>query len=82
MPDNDQRPSLKNDAWIIVTALVAVIIILFTDFGANRGKVYDCRDAHWHPDVPIEVKKECDRIMYENWKKRQEEESKKKTITT
>jgi hypothetical protein len=46
---------------------------MFSDFGKNRTKVYDCRDAHWHPDVPIAVKKECAKLFYEEWKRQQDE---------
>jgi len=82
MQDNDQRESLKKDKWIIILALIAVLIIMFSNYGEERTVVYDCRDAHWHPDIPIEVKKECDRIMYERWKEHQEEQLKKKYLTT
>ncbi len=81
MQDNDQRKNLKKDTWIIVLALSAVFVFFFTNFGENKGRYYDCRDAHWHPDVPVEVKNECIKIMREELKRRQEEESKKRYIT-
>jgi hypothetical protein len=37
--------------------------LIFTDFGKSRTIRYDCRDAHWHPDVPVEVKKQCQELM-------------------
>ncbi len=80
MQDNDQRQNLKKDTWIIIVALICVLIFVFTNFGESQGRYYDCRDAHWHPDIPVEVKKECDRIMYEEWKRQQEEKYKSKTI--
>lgn len=82
MSDNDQRSNLKKDKWIIIAALAAALSLMLTDFGDSQGKVYDCRDAHWHPDVPIEVKRECSRIMHEHLKKQIEEESKKRVIRT
>lgn len=77
MQDNDQRQDIKKDYWLIILALVAVFILVITDFGKGRTVVYDCRDAHWMPDIPVEVKKECQRIHYEEWKKQQEEQNKK-----
>ena len=35
-------------------------------------KVYDCRIAEMHPDYPIEVKEECRRRIYEEWKRDEE----------
>jgi hypothetical protein len=72
---------LKKDIWIAIgAAIVAIFILIFTNFGKSKTVVYDCRDAHWHPDVPIEVKKECGRMIYEEWKRRKEEEQQGKFI--
>ena len=59
---------------IIVIAMVvaSIFILIFTDIGKHGTVVYDCRDAHWHPDVPVEVKKECSKIMLERWKEQNE----------
>lgn len=68
-------------AALIVLILVAVLFLVFSDFGnTDRIVRYDCRDAHWHPDIPIEVKQACQRLFYEHWKYLQEQEQKKKTI--
>jgi hypothetical protein len=56
---------------VIVLVLFCVAVLTFTDFGKTQ-KVYDCRDAHWHPDVPVEVKKECSKLLYERWKEQHE----------
>jgi hypothetical protein len=48
---------------IVLLALICVAILIFTDFGKGGTIRYDCRDAHWHPDVPIEVKKQCQELM-------------------
>lgn len=80
--NTDQKTNLKNERWIAVgAALLAIAILIFTNFGKGQTIRYDCRDAHWHPDVPVEVKKECSRLMYEEWKRRQEETG-RKIITT
>lgn len=74
---------MKKDYWIISGAAVfAICILIFTNFGKSHTVVYDCRDAHWHPDIPIEVKQECNRLLYEEWKKRREEETGRKILTT
>ncbi len=77
MQDNDQRKIMKKDIWVILLAIGAFAFLMFNDFGRGRTVVYDCRDAHWLPDIPVEVKKECQKIQYEEWKKKLEEENKK-----
>lgn len=73
--------NLIKRAALIILVIALAIFLVFTDFGNSKHVVrYDCRDAHWHPDVPIEVKKACQRLIYEEWKYRQEEEQKKKMI--
>ena len=64
---------------IVVAVLASVLILVFSDFG-KQGKYYNCRDAHWHPDVPVEVKNECKRLIYEELMKQKEIESKKQFI--
>jgi len=71
--NNDQRHDLKNVFLLVGIILLCVVILVFSDFGQNRTVVYDCRDAHWHPDIPVEVKRECSRLLYEEWKKQQDE---------
>ncbi len=82
MQDNDQRKNLNIDSWFaIIIAFIAVAILVFSDFGRNQTVIYDCRDAHWHPDVPVPVREECRRIMIEELEKIREEEKKKNYIT-
>jgi hypothetical protein len=60
MPDFIKRQNLA----LILLLIVCVIILIFSDFAEGpRAKVYDCRDAHWHPDIPIEVKKQCQELL-------------------
>lgn len=80
MQDNDQRPNIKKDTWIIIIAILAVVF-LFTSINEPQGRVYDCGMAEWHPDIPNNVKEECRRIRQQEWK-REQEESKKKIVTT
>jgi hypothetical protein len=60
----------------IVLATSLFVLVLFLIFGDydNEGKayVYDCGMAEWHPDIPVQVKEECRRLKYENWKKNNE----------
>ena len=32
------------------------------------GVVYDCSMAEFHPDFPTQVREECRKLRYENWK--------------
>ena len=73
MQNNDQRRNLKSFVTITGITVVCIIFLVFSDFGKGRVKIYDCRDAHWHPDVPIEVKKECAKLLYEEWKRQRDE---------
>jgi hypothetical protein len=74
-------PNFVKRAALIVLLFVAVAILIFSDYGnSDRVVRYDCRDAHWHPDVPVQVKKDCQKLMYEEWQKQQEIERRKKMI--
>jgi hypothetical protein len=64
---------------IIVAVLASVLILVFSDFG-KQGKYYNCRDAHWHPDYPIEVRKQCSELLHKELLEQKESESKKKYI--
>jgi hypothetical protein len=74
-------PDFVKRAALIVLLFVAVAVLIFSDYGnSDRVVRYDCRDAHWHPDVPVQVKKDCQKLMYEEWQKQQEIERRKKMI--
>ncbi len=66
----------------VVGLFVVVIILTLSDFGKDSTVIYDCRDAHWHPDVPIAVKRECQKLMQEELRKLREEEIRKRFINT
>jgi hypothetical protein len=63
---------MKERILVISLVIFCVAVLVYTDFGRGQEVVYDCRDAHWHPDVPAEVKRECSRLMYERWKEQNE----------
>jgi hypothetical protein len=67
---------------VIVILIISISILIFSNFGKNQAVVYDCRDAHWHPDYPVEVKKECQRIMREELEKQREDERDRKLLRT
>jgi hypothetical protein len=74
-------PDFVKRAALIILLFVAVAVLIFSDYGnSDRVVRYDCRDAHWHPDVPVQVKKDCQKLMYEDWQKQQEIERRKKMI--
>jgi hypothetical protein len=35
----------------------------------QEGRYYDCGMAEWHPDIPTQVREECQKLRYEQWKK-------------
>lgn len=72
MSNTDQRPGMLERIVVIALLLASVFILVATDFGRGQTVVYDCRDAHWHPDVPVEVKKQCSELMYKQWKEKNE----------
>ena len=66
--------------YFIYICIMIVLIIVLTQY-SPQGRYYDCRDAHWHPDYPIEVKQECARLRIEEWQRlHQETESKDRYI--
>ena len=60
---------IKNTLAVFGGICLIVLVLIFTDFGDSRVRVYDCGMADWHPDIPVEVKEECRRIRYEEWKR-------------
>ncbi len=71
---------MKN-IFVVVVVFAAILILAISDFGRSKGVVYDCRDAHWHPDVPVDVKRECQKLFKEDLDRQREEEKKKLIIT-
>lgn len=55
---------------VAILALIAAILGLFTTEGSVT-RVYDCRMAEWHPDIPPAVKEECRRRALDYWKEQQ-----------
>lgn len=69
-----------NVRYIIpVLILVAAIISIATN-DLPRGQWYDCNLAEISPDYPPQVKQECRRIRYEQWKKEQDERKAEKSV--
>ena len=66
---------MKHLSIAVIICLIAVLVLVFSDFGKNREIVYDCGMAEWHPDIPKKIKEECLRL-------RQQQISNEKLITT
>ena len=68
---------MKHFVYICIMIVLIVVLVRCRP----EGRVYDCRDAHWHPDYPVEVKQECARLRIEEWRRlNQETESKDRYI--
>ncbi len=68
-------------AVLIILLFALMFVLIFSGFGGQDRLVrYDCRDAHWHPDVPVEVKRECQKMIYDEFKRQQEEAKSKRMI--
>jgi len=67
---------MKEKFLFVIMILFAAFILTFAEF-KKPVRVYDCGMAEWHPDIPIDVRDECRRLRYEQWKKEQEESKKK-----
>ena len=50
--------------------LMWVVVLSLTPMPEYR--VYDCGMAEWHPDIPVEVKKQCRELKQQEWKKQNE----------
>jgi hypothetical protein len=63
---------VREKILIIIVAVLTIFILITTNYG-NQGRVYDCGMAEWHPDIPTQVREECRRLRYEDWKRQQDE---------
>jgi hypothetical protein len=63
---------VREKILIIIVAILTIFILITTNYG-NQGRVYDCSMAEWHPDIPTQVREECRRLRYEDWKRQQDE---------
>lgn len=72
---------IKKIAFLLLL-IFSVIVLLISDFGRGQTVIYDCSLSEISPDFPIEVKEECRRLRYEQWKYEQDQETKKRLIIT
>lgn len=68
MQDTVERTTL------IVVFLIAITILIVSSHSKNKVKVYDCSLSEISPDYPIEVKEECRKVRYEEWKRQHDEQ--------
>ena len=45
--------------------LMWVVILSLTPMPEYR--VYDCNMSEWHPDIPVEAKKQCRELKQQEW---------------
>lgn len=55
-----------------------LFILIVTD--KHERIVYDCSMAEISPDIPLDVKQECRKLRYEQWKKEQNERQNEKGL--
>ena len=58
---------IKYIIGFIVACIIWVVVLSRVDIPEYR--VYDCGMAEWHPDIPLEVREECRKRRYQDWKK-------------
>ena len=58
----------------IIGFIVACVLWIFalSQVDMPEYRVYDCGIAEWHPDIPIDVREECRKRRYQDWKKQNE----------
>ena len=58
----------------IIGFVVACVLWIFalSQVDMPEYRVYDCGIAEWHPDIPIDVREECRKRRYQDWKKKNE----------
>jgi hypothetical protein len=61
---------IKDRIIVAIVVVICIFILIASNYGKSE-KVYDCRLADWHPDVPAEIKKQCRELRYEQWKNEQ-----------
>jgi hypothetical protein len=61
---------IKYVIGFVIACVVWVLVLSQVDIPEYR--VYDCNMAEWHPDIPIDVKEECRKRRYQDWKKQNE----------
>lgn len=54
----------------VVACVLWIVVLSQVDMPEYR--VYDCSMSEWHPDIPADVKEECRKRRYQDWKKQNE----------
>ena len=55
----------------IIGFVVACVLwmLVLSQIELPEYRVYDCGMADWHPGIPTEVREECRKRRYQDWKK-------------
>jgi hypothetical protein len=62
---------------IFLFILFCLAVVIFFDYDRDgRVVVYDCRLSEISPDYPPDVKEECRKLHYNEWRRKQEEQKK------
>ena len=58
----------------VIGFIVACVIwiLVLSQISMPEYKIYDCSLSEWHPDIPVEVKKQCRELKQQEWKKQNE----------
>lgn len=74
---------MKKDIIIVILLATCVSVLIISNFGGSyESKIYDCSLSEISPDYPIEVKQECRKLRYEEFKREQEELRQKRLVNT
>lgn len=52
----------------LLSLSIFTALLVFTVYANVRaeGRVYDCRFASYHPDVPVAVREQCRQLQYDS----------------
>jgi len=68
VPHTIERETVKDIIIVVLAATIVSILGYILIQNQPQGRYYDCGMAEWHPDIPKEIKEECRRRRYENFK--------------
>ena len=74
---------MKKDIVIVILLTACIAALIISNFGGSyESKIYDCSLSEISPDYPIEVKQECRKLRYEQYKREEDEIRRQRLINT
>ncbi len=74
---------MKKDIIIVILLIACIVTLIISNYGGSyESKIYDCNLSEISPDYPVEVKQECRKLRYEQYKREQDEIQQKRLINT